>query len=209
KERNASADQVINRLRARLNAVTGANLFLQAVQDIRVGGRQSASQYQFTLQTDSLTDLYDWGPKIVDALKRNTSVITDVDSYQQQKGLQVNLTIDRDAAARLGVDTRSISATLYDAFGQRQVSTIYNALNQYHVVMEVSPEYWENPETLKDIWVSTTGGSISGAQATAALATTAPATGPPKTASLTGATQLAASAAVTNQRTNAIAVAGR
>ena len=211
KERNASADQVINRLRARLNAVTGANLFLQAVQDIRVGGRQSASQYQFTLQTDSLTDLYDWGPKIVDALKRNTSVITDVDSDQQQKGLQVNLTIDRDAAARLGVDTRNISATLYDAFGQRQVSTIYNALNQYHVVMEVSPEYWENPETLKDIWVSTAGGAIGGAQATAAVAATAPATGTPKTAQLTGtgATSLDPGAAVRNQRTNAIAVAGR
>ncbi len=210
-ERDTSADKVIARLRTKLGQVAGANLFLQAVQDIRVGGRQSNSQYQFTLQGDSVGELYAWGPKLVEALKRNTSVITDVDSDQQQNGLQVNLTIDRDAAARLGVDTRSISATLYDAFGQRQVSTIYNALNQYHVVMEVSPEYWENPETLKDIWVSTTGGSISGAQATAAVATTAPATGTPKVASLTGAaaTQLDQGAAVRNQRTNAIAVAGR
>ena len=146
-----------------------------------------------------MAELYAWGPKLVEALKRDTSVITDVDSDQQQKGLQVNLTIDRDAAARLGVDTRSISATLYDAFGQRQVSTIYNALNQYHVVMEVSPEYWDNPETLKDIYVSTAGGSISGAQATAAVGTTSPATGTPKTATLTGAgaTSLDPSAAVT------------
>jgi multidrug efflux pump len=210
-ERDGSADQVINRLRIKLNQVTGANLFLTAVQDIRVGGRQSSSQYQFTLQADSLADLYDWGPKLLEALKRNASVITDVDSDQQQKGLQVNLTIDRDAAARLGVDTRSISATLYDAFGQRQVSTIYNALNQYHVVMEVSPEYWDNPETLKDMWVSTTGGSISGAQATAAVGTTSSATGTPKVASLTGAgaTSLDPNAAVRNQRTNAIAVSGR
>ena len=141
-----AADQVIARLRPKLAQVPGANVFLQAVQDIRVGGRQGNSQYQFTLQSDSLPDLYAWGPKLVEALRRDTSVITDVDSDQQQRGLQVNLTIDRDAAARLGVSSRTISATLYDAFGQRQVSTIYNALNQYHVVMEVSPDYWENPE---------------------------------------------------------------
>src|SRR6185503_9179130 len=191
-----SADKVIARLRPKLAQVPGANVFLQATQDIRVGGRQGNSQYQFTLQSDSLPDLYVWGPKLVDALKRDTSVITDVDSDQQQRGLQVNLTIDRDAAARLGVSSRSISATLYDAFGQRQVSTIYNALNQYHVVMEVSPEYWENPERLKDIYVSTTGGSISGAQATAAVISTTPLA--------TGAVD--PSQAVRNQRTNAIAV---
>ena len=168
-ERKDTADQVIARLRPKLAQVPGANVFLQATQDIRVGGRQGNSQYQFTLQSDSLPDLYAWGPKLVEALRRDTSVITDVDSDQQQRGLQVNLTIDRDAAARLGVSSRAISATLYDAFGQRQVSTIYNALNQYHVVMEVSPEYWENPKSLKDIYVSTSGGAISGAQATAAV----------------------------------------
>ena len=163
---------MIARLRPKLAQVPGANVFLQAAQDIRVGGRQGNSQYQFTLQSDSLPDLYVWGPKLVEALRRDTSVITDVDSDQQQRGLQVNLTIDRDAAARLGVSSRAISATLYDAFGQRQVSTIYNALNQYHVVMEVSPEYWENPESLKDIYVSTSGGAVSGAQATAAVSST-------------------------------------
>jgi multidrug efflux pump len=198
-ERQISADQVIARLRPKLAQVPGANLFLAAVQDIRVGGRQSNAQYQFTLQADSLPDLYEWGPKLVEALRQDQSVITDVDSDQQQRGLQVNLTIDRDAAARLGVSTRSISSTLYDAFGQRQVSTIYNALNQYHVVMEVSPEYWENPERLKDIYVSTTGGAISGAQATGAIVSTTP----------LAAGAVDPTAAVRNQRTNAIAVSGR
>ena len=174
-------------------------LFLQAVQDIRVGGRQGNAQYQFTLQADSLPELYTWGPKLVEALKADSSVVTDVDSDQQQRGLQVNLTIDRDAASRLGVSTRGISAALYDAFGQRQVSTIYNALNQYHVVMEVSPENWENPETLKDIFVSTSGGAISGAQATSAIVSSA--------TTAAGATDPAQ--AVRNQRTNQIAVSGR
>src|SRR6185312_14140774 len=205
------ADKVIARLRPKLAQVPGANVFLQATQDIRVGGRQGNSQYQFTLQSDSLPDLYVWGPKLTEALRKDTSVITDVDSDQQQRGLQVNLTIDRDAAARLNVSSRAISSTLYDAFGQRQVSTIYNALNQYHVVMEVSPEFWENPESLKDIYVSTSGGAISGAQATAGVVNTAPPSQTPRTASLTGvgATQLDPSQAVRNQLTNAIAVSGR
>ena len=213
--RNVSADQVITRLRAKLAQVAGANLFMQAVQDIRVGGRQSNSQYQFTLQGDSLPDLYEWGPKLVAAMQKDTSVITDVDSDQQQKGLQVNLTIDRDAASRLSVDTRSISATLYDAFGQRQVSTIYNALNQYHVVMEVSPDNWENPESLKDIYVSTSGGSISGAQATQAIVSPSPAvnsvSGNTGSAAglTTSATSLDPTQAVRNQLTNQIAVSGR
>jgi multidrug efflux pump len=206
-ERDASADQIIARLRGRLGQVAGANIFLQAVQDIRVGGRQANSQYQFTLQGDSLPELYIWGPKLLTALQ-SSKVLTDVDSNQQQGGLEVQLTIDRDAAARLGVDTRSISATLYDAFGQRQVSTIYNALNQYHVVMEVSPEYWENPEGLKDIYVSKSGGSIAGAQATAAIGSTAPTTvSASSTASTAAATD--SSAAVRNLLTNQITVTGR
>jgi multidrug efflux pump len=209
-QRKDSADQVIARLRPKLSQVAGANVFLQAVQDIRVGGRQGNSQYQFTLQSDSLPDLYAWGPKLTEALRKDTSVITDVDSDQQQNGLQVNLTIDRDAAARLNVSSRAISATLYDAFGQRQVSTIYNALNQYHVVMEVAPEFWENPESLKDIYVSTSGGAISGAQATAGVVSSLPPSQTPQTAQLTGAgaTQLDPSQAVRNQLTNAIAVSG-
>jgi len=214
-ERGASADEVITRLRARLAQVPGASLFMVAVQDIRVGGRQSNSQYQFTLQSDSLSDLYAWGPKLVAALQRDTSVITDVDSDQQQHGLQVNVTIDRDAASRLGVNTSAISATLYDAFGQRQVSTIYNALNQYHVVMEVAPQYWQNPNTLDQIYVSTSGGAISGAQATQAIVAPSPTVS--ATQGTTGsvsrltnaATALDPSQAVRNQLTNQIAVSGR
>jgi multidrug efflux pump len=214
-DRTASADQVIARLRTRLAQVPGANLFMQAVQDIRVGGRQSNSQYQFTLQSDSLQALYNWGPKLVAALQRDTSVITDVDSDQQQHGLQVNVTIDRDSASRLGVSTSAISQTLYDAFGQRQVSTIYNALNQYHVVMEVAPQYWQNPSTLDQIYVSTSGGAISGAQGTQAIVSTAPAvravsgnTGS-VTKLTTAATALDPGQAVRNQLTNQIAVTGR
>ncbi|SJZ93350.1 multidrug efflux pump [Enhydrobacter aerosaccus] len=214
-QRDASADQVIARLRGRLAQVPGANLFLQAVQDIRVGGRQGNSQYQFTLQSDSLADLYTWAPKLVAALQRNSSVITDIDSDQQQHGLQVDIAIDRDSASRLGISTSSIVSTLYDAFGQRQVSTIYNALNQYHVVMEVAPEYWQNPKTLEQIYVSTMGGSISGATSTQAIVSTSPSvsTSSGNTGSVTGltnaATALDPSQAVRNQLTNQIAVSGR
>jgi multidrug efflux pump len=214
-ERDASADQVIARLRVRLAQVPGASLFMRAVQDIRVGGRQSNSQYQFTLQSDSLAELYAWGPRLVTALQRDSSVITDIDSDQQQHGLQVDVTIDRDAASRLGVSTRSISATLYDAFGQRQVSTIYNPLNQYHVVMEVAPQYWQNPRTLDQIYVSTSGGAISGAQATQAIVSVLPTltTTSGNTGSVTqlttAATALDPSQAVRNQLTNQIAVSGR
>ncbi len=206
-ERDVSADQVIARLRPRLAQVPGAVLFLQAVQDIRVGGRQGNAQYQFSLQADSLPELYAWAPRLTEALQRDSSVIVDVDSDQQQRGLQVNLTIDRDAASRLGVSTRNISATLYNAFGQRQVSTIYNALNQYQVVMEVAPEWWESPEALKEIYVSTSGGALSGTQATGGIASGA--------ASASGRTQSAGSTvvdpaqAVRNLRTNQIAVRGR
>jgi multidrug efflux pump len=203
-ERDVSADQVIARLRPKLAQVPGAMLFLQSVQDIRVGGRQSNALYQFTLQADSLPDLYTWGPKLTEALQKDTSVITDVDSDQQQRGLQINLTIDRDAASRLGVSTRSISATLYDAFGQRQVSTIYNALNQYHVVMEVAPQWWESPETLKDIYVSTSGGALSGTQTSGGIAgaLASPATG-------AKATTTDPAQALRNARTNQIAIGGR
>ena len=135
-------------------------------------------------------------------------MITDVNSDQQQRGLQVNLTIDRDAASRLGISTRNISATLYDAFGQRQVSTIYNALNQYHVVMEVAPQWWESPESLKDIYVSTSGGAISGTQTTGSIASST-ASSTSTGAAGTGAQTIDPAQAVRNQRTNQIAVSGR
>ena len=128
-------DQVIARLRPKLAEVPGGRLYLAAVQDLRAGGRQSNAQYQYTLQTDNVDDLYEWTPKLVDALEHN-SVVTDVSSDQQQKGLETYLDIDRDTTSRLGISPLQIDNTLYDAFGQRLVSTIYSAINQYHVVMK-------------------------------------------------------------------------
>ncbi len=170
-ERNISADGVIARLRRQMAVVPGATLFLQAVQDIRVGGRASNAQYQFTLQGTTLEELNEWAPKIAAELQRDPS-LTDVNSDQQNKGLESDLVIDRDAAAQLGITVSQIDNTLYDAFGQRQVSTIYVARNQYHVIMEVAPQYWQNPETLKDVYVSTSGGSVGGSQSTNAVAGT-------------------------------------
>ncbi len=167
KQRHDKSDRVIARLRAKLSVVTGARLYLQAVQDIRAGARQSNSQYQYTILADSLQDLRTWTPRITDALK-NVPELADVNSDQQDKGLTVALKIDRATAARLGINLSNIDNTLYDAFGQRQVSTIYNDMNQYHVVMEVDPSFWQNPETLREVWVSTTGGALSGTQTTAA-----------------------------------------
>ena len=157
-ERKETADQVIARLRVKLAKEPGANLFLQPVQDIRIGGRQANAQYQFTLQGDDLAELRTWEPKIRAALG-NLPELADVNTDQQDKGLQTSLLIDRDAAARLGVTPSMIDATLNDLFGQRQVSTIYAQLNQYHVVMEAAPEYWQSPESLKNVYVSTASGA--------------------------------------------------
>ena len=170
-ERQLSVDGVIGRLRREMAVVPGATLFLQAVQDIRVGGRASNAQYQYTLQGNSLDELNEWAPKIAAAMQTEPN-LADVNSDQQNKGLESNLVIDRDAAAQLGITVSQIDNTLYDAFGQRQVSTIYVARNQYHVIMEVAPRYWQNPETLKDVYVSTAGGSVGGSQATNAVAGT-------------------------------------
>src|SRR5499426_900126 len=162
-ERQISADQVIARLRRELAQVPGATLFLQAVQDIRVGGRQANAQYQYTLHADNLAELYEWTPKILAALQ-GTPQLVDVNSDQQNKGLETDLVIDRDTAARLGLSASQIDNTLYDAFGQRQVSTIYSARNQYHVIMEVASRFWQSPDSLKDVYVSTSGGSVGGVQ---------------------------------------------
>ncbi|HXR19152.1 MAG TPA: efflux RND transporter permease subunit [Steroidobacteraceae bacterium] len=166
-QRKVKGDRVIARLRVKLQAVTGARLFLQAIQDIRAGARQSNSQYQYTILADSLEDLRTWTPRITEALK-SVPELADVSSDQQDKGLTVALKLDRATAARLGINLSNIDNTLYDAFGQRQVSTIYNDMNQYHVVMEVEPRFWQNPSTLQEVWVSTTGGALSGTQTTAA-----------------------------------------
>jgi multidrug efflux pump len=157
-QRNATADEIITRLRPKLARVPGATLYLQAMQDIRLGGRISNAQYQFTLQADSLDDLSAWAPKVLGAL-RGLPQLRDVSSDQQDAGLQVPLTIDRPTAARLGVSTSLIDETLYDAFGQRQVSTIYTALNQYHVVMEVAPAFWQDPDALRNIYVQSAAGT--------------------------------------------------
>jgi len=160
RERGASVDQVIARLRPKLLQEPGANLFLVPVQDIRMGGRQANAQYQFTLQADELADLRLWEPRVRQALAQLPE-IADVNTDQQDKGLQTTLVIDRATAARLGITTRMIDQTLYNAFGQAQVSTIYSTLNQYHVVMEVAPQYWQGPEALKNIYVlSPTRGQV-------------------------------------------------
>jgi multidrug efflux pump len=152
KERDVTADQVIARLRRQLEREPGANLFLQSTQDIRVGGRQGQAQWQFTLQADELEDLRKWEPAIRRALSRLPE-LADVSTDQQDRGLQTSLIIDRDTASRLGITPRMIDAVLNNAFGQRQVSTIYNPLNQYRVVMEAAPQYWQSPETLKSLYV--------------------------------------------------------
>ncbi len=159
-ERHISADQVIGRLRSKISSVAGASLFLQAGQDIRMGGRPTGAQYQYTLQANDLNDLRAWAPKLTEALRHNP-IFKDVNSDQQDSGLESDVTIDRDAAARLGLTTVQIDNTLYDAFGQRQVSTIYNPLNQYRVVMEAAPEFWKNPETLNELYVAKEGASSS------------------------------------------------
>ena len=157
-ERRLSADRVVARLRGELAKVPGASLFLVPVQDIRVGGRQANAQYQFTLLADELEDLRKWEAPVRAALS-NLPELVDVNTDQQDKGLQTSLVIDRDAAARLGVSTRMIDATLNDAFGQRIVSTIYHPLNQYRVVMEAAPEYWQSPEALDSVHMTGAGGA--------------------------------------------------
>ena len=157
-ERKVSAETVINRLRAQTSRVTGAQLFMFANQDIRVGGRQSSSQYQYTLQADDLDELRFWEPKIRGALAALPE-ITDVNTDNQSKGLESLVTYDRDTMAKLGVTIAQANATLYDAFGQRQVSTLYKSLNQYHVVMEVAPQFWQGTESLKNIYVVTGKGA--------------------------------------------------
>jgi multidrug efflux pump len=158
-ERKISADLVIARLRRNLAHVPGATLFLQASQDVRVGGRGSNAQYQYTLSADDLGELRSWEPKIRQALSTLPEIV-DVNSDQQDLGLQTSLIIDRDAATRLGVTVSQIDSTLNDLFGQRQVSTIYNPLNQYHVVMEVSPEYWQSPTELDNSFVMSKSGAM-------------------------------------------------
>jgi multidrug efflux pump len=157
-ERKVSADQVIARLRPKLAKVAGASVYLQSVQDVRVGGRISGAQYQFTMRGDSLEDLMIYAPRMFERL-RSIPIIADVSTDQQNRGLQARIQYDRQTAARFGISPQLIDGTLYDAFGQRQVSTMYTPLNQYHVVMEVAPEYSRDPQSLRDVYVSASNGS--------------------------------------------------
>jgi multidrug efflux pump len=173
-ERKVSADEIIRRLRRQLATVEGASVFLQATQDLRVGGRGGNAQYQYTIQSENLDDLVKWAPILLQEL-RKVSIVTDVNSDQQNSGLQASLDYDRATAQRLGITPQDIDATLYDAFGQRQVSTIYKQLNQYHVVMEVEPRFWQSPEGLKDIYLHAANGGVV---PLSAIAHYAPATAP-------------------------------
>ena len=157
--RKLSADQVIGRLRKKLTQVAGAPAFLQAVQDLRVGGRMSSAQYQYTLQGDDLQELLTWAPRVEQKL-RTLPGIADVNSDQQDRGSETLLVIDRPTASRLGISTQVIDKTLYSAFGQSQVSIMYTLLNQYHVVMEVAPQYWQRPSALRDIYVQSSNGTL-------------------------------------------------
>jgi multidrug efflux pump len=157
--RKLTADQIIARLRPKLSHEPGANLFLQPVQDLRVGGRAASAQYQYTLQGDDTKELLQWAPRVLQSL-RGLPQLTDVNSDQQNNGLQASLVIDRATAARLGITPSLLDATLYDAFGQRPVSTMYEQLNQYHVIMEVEPRFWQGPDGLKSIYVRASNGSL-------------------------------------------------
>ena len=151
-DRLMSADEVRDRIRKRTAKMPGATLVLQSVQDLRIGGRSSSAQYQYTIKGDNLDELNLWGGKLLREM-RNVKGLTDVTTDAQNKGLQTRLTIDRPTAARLGISMSTIDNTLYDAFGQRQVSNIYKSLNQYHVVMQVESEFSQNPDSLKHIFV--------------------------------------------------------
>ncbi len=153
-----TADDVINRLRGKLSVVPGATLIMQAYQDLTIGGRYGNAQYQYTLQSANLDDLNNWAPRLLTTLK-TLPELRDQNSDQQDKGLQAKLVIDRDTASRMGINAQTLDNALYDAFGQRQVSTMYRPLNQYHVVMEVAPQYQQTPEALQNIYLRSTTGT--------------------------------------------------
>ncbi|HTV06508.1 MAG TPA: efflux RND transporter permease subunit [Acidobacteriaceae bacterium] len=171
--RKIGAAAVINRLRPKLNRLPGASVFLQAAQDLRIGGRSSNALYQYTVQADNVTDLYHWGPILLAHMKKLPG-LQDVNTDQQNGGLSEYLDYDRTVSARLGVTPQSLDSSLYSAFGQSQVSIIYTQLNQYYVVLEVAPQYWQSPAGLKNIYLHTGNGPIPLAAMTTATDTTTP-----------------------------------
>ena len=207
-ERKLSAAQVVDRLRPKLNAISGAKLFLQAAQDLHIGGRQSASEYQYTLTSDDPTALYKWVPKLIAELGNYRSQLQDVNSDLQQNGLQTYINFDRATMGRYGFAPNQIDSVLYDAFGQRTVSTVYNELNQYFVVMEVAPKYWQYPQMLDRMYFSKAAGNPTGTQQTQMSSSTikaVPAYSAVSTsASSTSSTNSRNADAQANQLTNAI-----
>ena len=193
-DRKDSADQVIAQVRKALGELPGTRLYLQSAQDITVGGRQSGAQYQYTMTADDQDTLDEWVPKVV-AVLHTLPQLTDINTDQQDNSLLANISINRDTAARLGVNIGNIDQTLYDAFGQRQVSTIYKSANQYHVVMEVAPPYWTDPQTLKSIYVPTGPEASTQAGGTTTLPSTAPTMVPLSALSDTGIQRTAISIA--------------
>ena len=158
-ERNATSSQIIDRLRPKLLSVSGANTFMQAGQDLRIGGRGSSAQYQYTIQSDNLQDLVQWGPVLLQQM-RKIRLLTDVNTDQQNSGLQAMLTYDRETASRLGITPQMLDNSLYEAFGQAQVSTMYTGINQYHVVLEVEPKHWQSPVDLNDVYIRAAQGRV-------------------------------------------------
>ena len=203
----APISAVMARLRPKLAQVAGARLYVFPRQDLQMGGRQSFAQYQYTLQGDTAEELFAAAPKLVAALQKDPT-FADVTSDQQEGGLETRVVIDRATAFRYGITPNKIDNTLYDAFGQRQVSTIYNPLNQYHVVMEIAPRYLESPETLKQIFVSTSGGNAPGAAITNAVAGTVAAAGGVNTNAATGTSSPGSGAASSTGATTATGAVG-
>ena len=193
-ERSESGQAVISRLRLQLAQVTGLQIFLNTVQDVRAGGRQSNSTYQYTLKSDSLADLRKWATRLADEMKQKP-VMTDVDTDQQDNGVETVVEVDRDSASRLGLTAAGIDSSLYNAFGQRQVATIYDELNQYHVIMEWAPRYAQGPNALSDIYVP---GAATSTGATAAAASSAAAAVPANPGSRDSSTGNALSNTVTS-----------
>ncbi len=158
-ERHFTSSQIIDRLRPKLFAIPGANTFMQAGQDLRIGGRASSAQYQYTIQSDNVQELVEWGPVLLQQM-RKLHMLTDVNTDQQNSGLQARLTYDRATASRLGITPQMIDNSLYEAFGQAQVSTMYTAINQYHVVLEVAPQFWQSPVSLNDVYIRAAQGKV-------------------------------------------------
>jgi multidrug efflux pump len=187
-QRTERGQAVIARLRPQLAQVTGVRMFLNPVQDLRMGGRSSNSTYQYTLKSDNANDLKRWATRLADAMRTQPGLI-DIDTDQEENGVETFVTVDRDSAARLGVNARDVDNALYNSFGQRQVATIYDELNQYRVIMEVSPEYARSPESLRDVYVPARGAAATAAATTATTATTS------TTGTVAGAARTSASGA--------------